>query len=279
MNNPGQMQPRPKSNSGLIAAIVGIPIVIGLGTLAFCASAMKHNLKAAEASVASAKSSAEKEGATFVPLLAKLSTDPKSLTPKTTKPGKDDVVYTYDDPKGTALHELKLTAEKKPNTWLIEFSAVSGVAAQDFAPSDTERAPPSSSEISALNDGPLKGAIVLRDASHWKLMSAAYALEKSVGGDETVDWICSTKRVPTIKSVDSGDFKVQCKDMVRAKLLVPTSADFPGLFDADRLLTNNKCGRTWRSWVDSKNAFGVKIRKTFTCTYEPSTSMVSFNFE
>lgn len=280
--NQPQYRAKPKGGVGVvgvIAIVFGVLAVLGLGAIAFCVAALKGNLAAADTAAAAASASAAKEGASFVPLLAKLASDPKSLPPRTTKPAKDETVFMYDDPKGTPLHGLQAVVRKTPGSWSLSFTAASGVTAQDFAPGSTSPAPASAGSLTAVDDGPLKGAIVSQSGQQWQVMSAAYALETAAGGEKTLDWVCDTGRAPTVKSIDTADLKVQCEGMVKAKLRSPSTAEFPGVFDSTALTTDNKCVRSWHGWVDAQNAFGAKIRNNFVCTHNPSTNLVTLTMD
>jgi len=269
-----QQAPQPKRGmgAGAILAIVfgGLAIVV-LGAFAFCVGAVKNAGAKAEKAAASAQVAAAAEGAAFVPLLAKLVTDPKSLPPKTTKPGKDGTVYTYDDPKGTPLHALEMTVQK-PGVWAIEFTTAPAISAQAFAPGATDEAESDDdAKVYSLGSGPLKDAVVAQDGPQkWRLMSASFAMTALVGGEKTNQWLCDRGRVPGVQPMDRSEFAVKCKDMVRAKLVSPSGADFGG----GRVITNNECGRTLISTVEAPNALGVKLRKNFVCTHTPKTGLV-----
>jgi hypothetical protein len=108
-------------------------------------------------------------------------------------------------------------------------------------------------------------------------MSVAYAIDGGLP-DPMIEWLCDGTE-SGVKTMDKGAFKVQCEGMVKAKLLSPTSADFPdGILDNIPVATTKRCGRSWDAHVDSKNAFNVQIRHTFVCTYDTTTNLVSLTF-
>jgi hypothetical protein len=71
--------------------------------------------------------------------------------------------------------------------------------------------------------------------------------------------------------------------MVRAKLLSPKSADFPGLLDGNDEERHGQstpgCGWKWYAWVEATNAFNATIRHKFTCEEDPKTLLISLTME
>lgn len=59
----------------------------------------------------------------------------------------------------------------------------------------------------------------------------------------------------------------ECKDAVSAQLLAPSEAEFASLILGDATAEKRSDGTFFvRSFVDSPNAFGTKVRTQFTCT-------------
>jgi len=57
------------------------------------------------------------------------------------------------------------------------------------------------------------------------------------------------------------------EDFVKQGLKAPSTAKFPSLTEKSQSVKNNYDGSyKIDSWVDSQNAFGVMIRKNFSCT-------------
>ena len=71
--------------------------------------------------------------------------------------------------------------------------------------------------------------------------------------------------------IGDGSFRSKCEFLVKQQLLSPSSAQIPWLFDGMRIVEASDGSKTWSSWVDVKNAFGVKIRHSFTCSYNAKT--------
>lgn len=61
--------------------------------------------------------------------------------------------------------------------------------------------------------------------------------------------------------------KVMCEDFVRDRLLAPATADFPWL-DYEANCSGEQCAV--RSYVDSENSFGAKLRTTYRCVVRKS---------
>jgi len=82
-------------------------------------------------------------------------------------------------------------------------------------------------------------------------------------------------------NADCGTYEQQLahnhvKQKVKAQLVAPKTADFP--FQPTRKLLEYKggaCVVTLKSWVDSKNAFEVEVRKTYLAEVEIRGSRVT----
>ena len=310
----GYQQPPPKKGmSGCMLAVlvVGGLVLLGFGGCVVCVAigvvGSKTNQTPTAAAVDAGPARAE---APWVAALVQLSANPKSIKAKLTdddgagKPRtKDkDVNYEYDNPPGVPIKTLNLSVSKvNPAAWEFSFEesdlltdagrAVgwndSGMAAaasclQDLAPSGALSKLPANgvfdtyeiTDTSVVPGGPLKGSIVEYNSPTVTVMSLPYAV------GEGIRWVCEN-RVPGARSF--SDFKSQCEDMVRAKLIAPKSADFPGLFDGTQEERNGQstpgCGWKWYAWVEATNAFNATIRHKFTCEDDPKTRAVSLTLE
>jgi hypothetical protein len=82
------------------------------------------------------------------------------------------------------------------------------------------------------------------------------------------------------RRVGETEFRTACKMAIKRQLLSPKSADFPGMFDeVSKVDESSTCSRTWRTWVDAKNAYGVAIRHNFTCSYDSAAGTVGIALE
>lgn len=70
-----------------------------------------------------------------------------------------------------------------------------------------------------------------------------------------------------------------CRVLVEGGLKVPGSGEFPDLpseTETSGLSTVDGCRSFIDTYVDAKNAFGVKVRTRYRCTYDPTTGLPSF---
>ncbi|MDX6480340.1 MAG: hypothetical protein QOG85_850 [Gaiellaceae bacterium] len=88
---------------------------------------------------------------------------------------------------------------------------------------------------------------------------------------------CKLAPTKEVFTVPDDALRERCQDMVREGLKVPGSGDFPSdREDSKTLTSDDSCNRTYTSWVDAKNAFGVKIRTRYACTFDPRTGLFSY---
>jgi hypothetical protein len=80
--------------------------------------------------------------------------------------------------------------------------------------------------------------------------------------------------------IGEGEFRSGCQLSLKRQLVSPKSADFPGVFDdVSKGDESSDCSRTWHAWVEAKNAFGVVMRRDFTCSYNSTTGTVAVALE
>jgi hypothetical protein len=66
----------------------------------------------------------------------------------------------------------------------------------------------------------------------------------------------------------------ECQKAVLPLLAAPQSAAFPGMFDDEAPLASPLgCETVYRSWVESRDAHGVEVRRAYVCTYDPRTGV------
>ncbi len=223
--------------------------------------------------------------AAWVATLAKLAQDPTVIKPDrvvTNAGGTLKGLSTYDYTLRLGDKDYYVTLFKsKSGAWSFVFQA--GVPPkEDFAPEGGMKAIPNLEtpvfEYYEITAGPLKNSI-LRYPKAGKSGTASvgsftYFLERdnTVGG-----WLIEHGRIPGMKTIDRVEFYSACKQIIREHLLVPSSAKFQPIWDAK--ITVDRFGRRyWEGYVDSKNAFGVKIRNRFRCTYNPKDNVVRAEF-
>ena len=289
MNHPQQgypQAPSPKRGMGagaILGIVFAVVLVIAVGGIGLVCVAIKSSGSKA----ASSASAAPRAEAPFVATLAKLVANPKAIKPTKISEDKEDRTTDFEYAKvpGSPISEFTLSVKKSNAAgWQITWIAPSPpVPAEDFAPtgglSELPKGNPAFDAVYELTSGSLKGAILQSSKTAGNvstLQSAAYVAEK---GGPVLGWLCDNGRVPGVKPMSTTEFKVQCKGMVEQKLLSPSSAEFPGVFDSVPVETTKGCGRAWPAWVKAKNAFGVEIRRTFTCTHDPVKNLVNLKMD
>lgn len=75
----------------------------------------------------------------------------------------------------------------------------------------------------------------------------------------------------------TNDWESTCRDLVKAKLFQPSSADFSMLMSVARDRDAAKCKQTYSSTVESKNAFGATVEHRFVCTWNVKTDRVTLD--
>lgn len=84
---------------------------------------------------------------------------------------------------------------------------------------------------------------------------------------------CKLSKTAPVFTVQDDELRARCKTIVKEAMTVPSSADFPT--DATPLVSDDGCHRTYESYVDGLNAFGVKVRTRYSCTFDPRTGFFS----
>lgn len=106
----------------------------------------------------------------------------------------------------------------------------------------------------------------------------ASAKAKAAADDAALHKSCKVPAAKSLQAIDPSDMKIQCRDIVRDRLKAPSTADFPGIFDADSRPTSaDGCVMVYASYVDAQNSFGAKIRTKYVCTYDPRTGLLNVN--
>lgn len=82
--------------------------------------------------------------------------------------------------------------------------------------------------------------------------------------------------LPNGTTITSSEAVVRCKEIIRAQLLSPSSAKFPGPF-SDRYTRPVRSGNTWRylAHVDAQNAFGAMLPSSWNCVLDGNTGEIS----
>lgn len=227
-----------------------------------------------------------KDAAPFVSTLALLVANPKASKPLKTSVDKEEheTDFEFGASADSPMPEFTLSVrQSNAAAWKIFWiTPANPFPAQDFAPTgglSTLPPHPAFDGVYELIDGPLKGAILewsMGAGNVSSLESVAYAAEE---GGPVSAWLCAHGRVPGVKAMGSSDFTFQGEQMVKEKLLSPSSAEFPGIFDHVPDTVGKHCTRSWKAWVEAQNAFGVKIHQTFICSQDPATNLVSLTMD
>ena len=73
----------------------------------------------------------------------------------------------------------------------------------------------------------------------------------------------------------SDKMRDRCEDIMRLSLKVPGSGTFPNeTDDGNQWVSNDGCSKTLKTYVDAQNAFGVKVRTHYDCTFDPRTGII-----
>jgi hypothetical protein len=298
---PRRGRPPKPARSSLRQALIALGglFVLGFGSCVVCVALVgKAGREGSHPAVVDA--GRPRAEAPFVTALVQLVANPKSIKPSDTtgdqgigKPGKKDknLNYEYTNPPGIPIPSLFLTVQKTDSSaWEFGFEeremlddgglGPALVSKEDFAPSDgLSKLPDPHPSVEGfeqyeITGGTLKGTFLQREGGRIEVMSLPYAIA------EGIRWVCEN-RFPGARPWSA--FEDQCRDIARQKLLVPSSADFPGLFDGTQEQRTGKtmpgCGWAWDAWVDSTNALNVKIRHAFHCEDDPKTHAVTFKMD
>lgn len=84
---------------------------------------------------------------------------------------------------------------------------------------------------------------------------------------------CKLKPNTPVFIVEDDDHRIQCQLLMRESMKVPSSATFPNKSEDPGIpfVSDDGCNRTYASWVEGKNAFGVEVRSRYECTLDPRT--------
>lgn len=87
---------------------------------------------------------------------------------------------------------------------------------------------------------------------------------------------CKVPEAGAIFIAYSDQMRDRCHDLIRDSLKVPGSSDFASESDEMKdWVSYDGCSKTYRSYFDAKNAFGVKVRTRYECTFDPRTGLYS----
>lgn len=109
-------------------------------------------------------------------------------------------------------------------------------------------------------------AAALAEASDAEAQSA----KKVEAQREAVRKGCKMTELQPVFLLDDESLVDKCQAMVKESATVPSSVDFPTVRDV-KLTSDDGCRRIFRSHLDGKNAFGVKVRTRFECSLDPRT--------
>lgn len=154
---------------------------------------------------------------------------------------------------------------KKSNVWIwvlvavgVPFAACSGLAV-----------------LGTVVGKPAREAAAA-SASAEKVRAAEEEAKKKADEDAKMREACKVDSDAKLTKRSNGDVIYLCREMVKAQLKAPATAEFPGIFDSDGRPTSlDGCKTVYRSYVDAQNAFGAKLRSQFLCTFDPVKDTVS----
>jgi hypothetical protein len=90
----------------------------------------------------------------------------------------------------------------------------------------------------------------------------------------TIEEKCDRNLVEGVKHTSDGEVRSACESAMRSRLQAPLTAEFPGIFSGKRpVIADANCDRTWSSWVEAQNLFGVKLHTDYVCTFTASTGL------
>ncbi len=125
-------------------------------------------------------------------------------------------------------------------------------------------------EAQAADAAAVQMAAETADAArvHDAAMTAYIAKEAKACRVKPSDYIPATKR----------EMAKMCIVFVDAGLKVPGSASYPDLpAETDRSLsTPDGCRSSFDTYFDAQNAFGIKVRTRYRCTYDPKVGLATY---
>lgn len=176
---------------------------------------------------------------------------------------------------------LLISSGKDPSNWAISLPRDVFSIEEITATSGTKLICESKSKPGQnwhqVESGAFKDAYVVNvDNDHIWLLPEVFARKNLIQmGCMGVKW-CKEGKTRTKFKIEPSIFMVACRDLVKTKLLSPKSADFQGVLDGlEEPQMQGDCSYKWDSWVDASNAFGVAIRRHFSCAWNPSTDIVT----
>lgn len=156
---------------------------------------------------------------------------------------------------------------KKDNTVMWVLIVAGGIVAVLFLVALVITSTPSAKAHQAAEAASASAAVAAAEAS---------AKAKAAADDVALHKACKVPPSKALQSIEPSDMKIQCRDIVRDRLKAPSTADFPGIFDADSKPTSaDGCVMVYASYVDAQNSFGAKLRTKYVCTYDPRTGMLN----
>ncbi len=90
---------------------------------------------------------------------------------------------------------------------------------------------------------------------------------------------CGLKPGATIYPATVRELAKMCRGLVEQGLKVPGSGEFPDLpseTETRGMGSADGCHYSLDSYVDATNAFGMKVRTQYRCTYDPTTGLASY---
>ncbi len=85
---------------------------------------------------------------------------------------------------------------------------------------------------------------------------------------------CKLSATAPVFALEDGDVRTRCQLLVQEGMTSPSSADFPN-DSSVKLTSDDGCNRILVSSVEGLNAFGVKVRSRYACTFDPRTGNFS----
>ena len=88
---------------------------------------------------------------------------------------------------------------------------------------------------------------------------------------------CKVKDGGVVFPIYDDDLVSRCHAEISASVKVPGSEDFPSDDLHPHMVSDDGCNRIFNSSFTAQNAFGVKVRTNYSCTYDPRTSRIKFS--
>lgn len=112
------------------------------------------------------------------------------------------------------------------------------------------------------------------DAENARLAAAAASAKAAYEEQQHEEWSkqCRLKPAQPVFVLSDDDIRTRCHILIDENMKVPGSGDFPSERDdpgGNGFKSDDGCHRIYNSYVDAKNAFGVKVRTQYACTFDP----------